>query len=271
VDRHAESTYRLFSTGKIVNYFVIPRVVSRFSSLRHLKLSWSSVPDSVAAELPPRLETLYVRRIVPSGSRSRRVFSTSSLDHAKSLKHVSLWFSGMYDEVRLDHHSTFSTLFMAAPTYVTVDGSPPGPRTSLRIDCNAIWFHEGGGVLGLSPNTRIKTVDFSIPRDVFAHSTMGGVVSLSYECPSRSWVPHLGEMTNLKRLFVTLDNPVARLDDFSNIPGLEELVVRARYAFGVAEGQAFAGFGGGTKVSVFVNGVYSPFNSAALTIPPDIT
>ena len=269
VDRHAESVYRLFSRCKIVNYFVLPRIAQRFSSLRHLKLSWSSVPDCIAKELPPSLETLYVRRMVPSRGRQRggnRLFSTSSLDRVTSLKHVSIWFSAMYDEIRFDHHSKFSTVFVSAPTYVTVEGSPPGPRTSLRIDCNAIWFHDGGGVLELAPKTGLKTIDFSIPMEIFAHSTMRDVASLSYECPSRSWVPHLGEMTNLKRLFVTLDNPVAQLADFAHVQGVEELVVRARYSFGVDDDPAFGGFGAGSKVSVFVNGVYSPFNSASLVL-----
>lgn len=271
--KHAETAYRLFSTNKVVNFFALPRLLPAFESLRHLKLSWTSVPDDALDALPPSIETLYVRRVVPARGRGRgsKLFATSSLDRLRGLKHLSLWLSAMYDEVRLDHGSELATLFVAAPTYVSVVGAPPGPTASLRVDANAIWCREDGGegFLGLAPKTRLRAVDFSIPRDVFALSSAADVRSLSYECPSRSWVPHLEKMTNLERLFVTLDNPVVRFDDFARLPKLVELVVRARYSVGFSDDNVeFPGFGKDVKVSVFVDGQASPFHAAAMLATP---
>lgn len=266
--RHAGSVYRLSSTNRIVNYFAVPGVVRSMGGIRHLKLTWSSVPEDVLRALPDGLESLYVRRVVPAPGGGKKSFATSALDASTKLHHVSLWFSALYDEIVLDHFSTFSTLFIAAPTIAKVKGAPPGPMHSLRVDCNALWFHDADGVLNMSPKTKIRAVDFSIPRDVLAHASMGAVETLSYDCPSRSWVPYLSEMKNLKRIFITLDNPVARLDDFSDMKDLEELVVRARFSFGTSDdNETFAGFGRGVKVSVFVNGQYSPFGSMALMAP----
>jgi hypothetical protein len=266
--RHAETIYRLSSTNRIVNYFAMPGLVRSMGGVRHLKLTWSSVPDGVLHNLPRGLESLYVRRVAPSGLGGKKTFSTSALDSSPRLHHVSVWFSALYDEIIVDHFSTFSTLFIAAPTYVKVKGAPPGPRHSFRVDCNALWFHDADGMLNMSPKTKIRAVDFSIPRDILAHASMGAAETLSYDCPSRSWVPYLSEMKNLKRIFITLDNPVARLDDFADMKDLEELVVRARYSFGTSDdSETFAGFGSGVKVSIFVNGQYSPFGSLALMAP----
>lgn len=265
--RQGETIYKLRSSNEVLNACA-PAVVPCLSRLRHLKLGWSVVPDSALAMLPPCLETLHVRRLAPAlASRRRpRAFSTgAALDRLSALRHVALWFAASYDIVRVDHAARYATLCLVVPTYVEVVGEPPAPATSLRLDALAVWTAGARGRLALAPRTRLRTSEFAIPREAFAAASFPGVVSLAYACPSRTWIPHLAAMINLRRLVVTVDYAIARLRDFENLDCLESLEIRARVYASVAG--AFAGFDRGVAVDVFVSGARSAFHSEALMAP----
>lgn len=219
----------------------IPTFLGRFTHLKHLHLSMARVPDWVIEHLPLTLESLYVRKLKPSLGATRHLH-TKRFDRLNgSLKHLSLWLSGDYMQLVVDHTLTaLSTLNLEAPTLTEVVGIPPAPSRLLHL--NTLELITDFGQIAMAPCTRVSVSEFAIPREAFDKASLPNVRFLTYKCPVRHWIPSLSRMTNLERLSTHLDLTIVLPEDFCSLPKLRWLKMRNRYGFAVSDRLRFRGF-----------------------------
>lgn len=252
--RRGDRVKKLKCSGRAATV-ALSHSVHNFRNVVHLHLSAAQIPDGIAEALSglSSLKTLLLRKLVPE-HRSRKsglaVFRTSWLDGPRNLLHVSLYFSGSYDEITFDHDAEFETLLLDSSSDVEVEGTPPPPSSSLSVRAREISTRRG--TLALSPFTKLRSTAHARrnPLIDFDERSLPSVKSLVYACSKHPWVPELPKMNGLERLTVEADSTLFRMREFEGLSKLRHLNVRTKGGVYLVEPGNFGGF---EKGRTFVN------------------
>lgn len=239
---HSDRVEKIRSYGRGASAAVSP-LAAAFGRIAHLHLSNAQIPDSLTDDIAnlDRLQTLYVRKFVPSG-KGINAFRTSWLDSPRSLKHVKLYASGAYDEIIFDHEKRFASFHVESPKTIEVVGSPPSPSSVLSL--TAFEISTDDGFVGLAPTTRLRSKSHvrRNPALSIDEETLGNVRNLTYACRKHPCVPDLARMTSLESLTFEADSGHFRLSDFEGLKSLRKLVVKTKGWVAVGGPGDFRGF-----------------------------
>jgi hypothetical protein len=196
-------------------------------SLTRVTIAFSRVTTQALVNVCDTIQHLDVHRVRPNFGSSE--FCTSVLGRLSRLHTLRLTFSPGWDVVSvrgLPQH--LRELAIRQAPLLLVRQAPRADVLKLH-GCDGIVCGER-----LRPCLELDLgcCDASVPLAGMLPDDLAGLESLRVDCPNRSTVPRLGEMTNLRHLHLVFDSLVLAPADVP--PRLEVLDARARFAIGAA-------------------------------------
>lgn len=225
-----------------------PPRAAAFSALKNLRLSGLHVPARALSAMPDGLRVMRVHKLCDADC-----VCTSALDRliAGGLRSANLWLADDVDTLCIDHERDgLETLILHAPrAHARVAGAPPAPSRLLAVRAMTLDA-DRGAALTPATTTRVRTTEWPPASELFG-AACRHVRALSFECPSRHWLPGLAAFEGLERLRLRLDMCVASLRDFGNMRALKSVEIGAKYGISF-DHESFRGFARDVALSVFV-------------------
>ena len=196
-------------------------------ALTRLTVAFSRVTPRALVNVCDSIEHLDVHRVAPTfGTAS---FCTSVLARLPRLHTLRLAFAPGWDVVSvqgLPQH--LRELVIRQAPLLLIRHAPRADTLKLHACDGLVCGERLQSCLELD----LACCDASVPLAGMLPDDLSRLKSLRVECPNRSTVPRLGEMTDLRELHLAFDSLVLAPADVP--PRLEVLDVRARFAIGAA-------------------------------------
>jgi hypothetical protein len=197
-------------------------------ALTRLTIAFSRVTTQALVNVCDTIQHLDVHRVRPTTFGTLE-FRTDVLARLERLHTLRLTFSPGWNVVSVQGLPQHLRELQIRQAPLLLIRHPPRANVLKLHGCDGIVCGER---LQSCEHLDLGCCDASVPLAGMLPDDLSGLKSLRVECPNRSTVPRLGEMTALTSLHLVFDSLVFAPADVP--PRLEVLDVRARFALGAA-------------------------------------